>query len=65
MNKVITLSLGKLFKSYQKKENIIMSNRQSKARNRALKNKIVAATRNKNKKLFYRLITWLRKKTEQ
>ncbi len=39
-----------------------MSNRQSRARNRALKNKIIAIAQNENKKLFYRLINWLKKK---
>ncbi|WP_157832670.1 hypothetical protein [Candidatus Regiella insecticola] len=39
-----------------------MSNRQSRARNRALKNKILAATRNEKKKSFEKLIQWLKEK---
>ncbi|GFN47292.1 hypothetical protein RINTU1_33010 [Candidatus Regiella insecticola] len=39
-----------------------MSNRQSRARNRELRYKILDKKRNENKKLFYKIINWIKKK---
>lgn len=39
-----------------------MSNRQSRARKRELKDKMLAAKRNEKKRLFDKLINWLKKK---
>ncbi len=40
----------------------MMSNRQSRAKKRALKNKILVVTQNEKKSIFYKLIYWLKKR---